>query len=260
MGSRVEAGRHMEIMADDVRTGNWRLFSPVLDAKGLAYAELVQIGSLAPEDALSALKELLARTRTETATGQRIQAAALVLRDVISSGWQTLASGGWLYVRPGAPGKLSKDSARRQLEFGRDDQLAETSHRKFIIALERPGRTSGVRPVTDLIADGRALLADLQAAAALEGPAREEALERACQPYLQLVTSEARCEHSGLRLMDVWRYFRHTWATRYRSTPGRNLFYLIRDAARPNHPVMGITALGNAVMQLGPRDDAIGWR
>ncbi|MDT8278723.1 DUF4338 domain-containing protein, partial [Roseomonas mucosa] len=154
---------------------------------------------------------------------------------------------------------LSKESARRQLEFGRDDQLSEPATRKFIISLERPSRTSGVQPVTDLIADGRELAADLRSAALLEGAAREEALARACRPYLQLVTSDTRDEHTGLRLMDIWRYFRHTWASRYRSSPGRNLFYLIRDAARPNHPVMGITALGNAVMQLGPRDDQLGW-
>ena len=246
-------------MAEDVRTGNWRLFSPKLDDKGIAYARLIEIGSRPAPDALVGFEELLARHDPLVPGGLRLVAAALVLRDLISLGWQTLASGGWLYVRPGAPGPLSKDSARRQLEFGRDDQLAEPSHRKFILALERPGRGSSCRPVTDLIADGRALEADLRAAAALLGVPREEALARACRPYLQPVTADARDEHTGLRLMDVWRYFRHTWATRYRSSPGRNLFYLIRDAARVNHPVMGITALGNAVMQLGPRDDAIGW-
>ena len=41
--------------------------------------------------------------------------------------------------------------------------------------------------------------------------------------------------------------------------PGRNLFYLIRDAAQPHHPVMAITALGNAVMQLTTRDTWLGW-
>jgi hypothetical protein len=253
-----QARRYAEAVAEDVRTGDWRLFSPTLDDKGLAYAELVEIGSRPTADALAGLAELLQRPANNLA-GMRLVAAALVLRDLISLGWQTLASGGWLYVRPGAPGALSKASARKQLEFGRDDQLAEPSTRKFILSLERPGRTSGVRPVTDLIADGRTLQADLRAAAALDGIARNVALERACRPYLQLVTVNAKDEHTGLRLMDVWRYFRHTWATRYRSSPGRNLFYLIRDAARPNHPVMGITALGNAVMQLGPRDDAVGW-
>lgn len=248
----------MEVVAEDVRTGDWRLFSPTLDNKGLAYAQLVEIASGTPAATLAGLAELLAKP-ANSPLHMRLVAAAAVLRDLISLGWQTLVSGGWLYVRPGAPGALSKSSARKQLEFGRDDQLAEPSTRKFILSLERPGRTSGVRPVTDLIADGRALEADLQVAAALHGASRNEALERACQPYLQLVTANAKDEYTGLRLMDIWRYFRHTWATRYRSSPGRNLFYLIRDAARPDHPVMGITALGNAVMQMGPRDDSIGW-
>lgn len=259
MSLGVEARRRTEAVAEDVRTGNWRLFSPTLDDKGLVYADLVRVGSLPPEEALSGLQEMLVRTSTGAPNGLRVEAAILVLRDLISLGWQALASGGWLYVRPGGPGLLSKESARQQLEFGRDDQLGEASNRKFILMMERPGRTSGVRPVTDLIADGRTLFADLEKARPLQGRAQEKALERVCQPYLQLVTPDARCEHTGQRLMDVWRYFRHTWTTRYRSSPGRNLFYLIRDAARPNHPIMGITALGNAVMQLGPRDDAIGW-
>ncbi|WP_174278271.1 Druantia anti-phage system protein DruA [Sphingomonas bacterium] len=225
----------------------------------MAYARLMEVGSRSSPDALTGLDDLLARLDPAAPGGLRLIASTLVLRDLISLGWQTMASGGWLYVRPGAPGPLSKDSARRQLEFGRDDQLAEPSTRKFILALERPGRGSGTRPVTDLIADGRKLEADLRIAAEMEGTARDEALARACRPYLQPVTADARDDHTGLRLMDVWRYFRHTWATRYRSSPGRNLFYLIRDSARPGHPVMGITALGNAVMQLGPRDDAIGW-
>ncbi len=42
-------------------------------------------------------------------------------------------------------------------------------------------------------------------------------------------------------------------------TPGRNLFYLVRDAARPTHPVIGIAALGNCVVQLSERDQTIGW-
>jgi hypothetical protein len=223
------------------------------------YAELVSIGSEPPSEALAGLEALLARTPAQPVPNLRLRAAALVLRDLISLGWHTRVERGYLYVRPGAPGVLSKESARRQLEFGRDDQLSEPATRKFIISLERPGRTSGARPVTDLIADGRELAAEFQAASRLEGAARDEALARACRPYLQLVTADARDEHTRLRLMDIWRYFRHTWASRYRSSPGRNLFYLIRDAARPNHPVMGITALGNAVMQLGPRDDRLGW-
>jgi S-DNA-T family DNA segregation ATPase FtsK/SpoIIIE len=39
--------------------------------------------------------------------------------------------------------------------------------------------------------------------------------------------------------MDIWRYFRLTWSTPSESTPGRTIKYLIRDAAHPNHAVMG---------------------
>ena len=246
-------------MSDDIRTGDWRLFCPTLDNSGTAYAELVRIGSAEPSAALSELSALLTKPATLTPAGMRFEAAALVLRDLLSLGWQTMTADGFLYVRPGAPGVLSKSAARQQLEFGRDNQLAEPATRKFILSMERPHRTSGCRPVTDLIADGRVLAEELRSAALLDGPSQEAALANICQPYLQLVTSDARDPYTNLRLMDVWRYFRHTWATRYRSSPGRNLFYLIRDAARPNHPVMGITALGNTVMQLTPRDATIGW-
>lgn len=252
-----QARQYAEALAEDIRTGNWRYFAPNLSPD--RYAELVRVGSETPAEALAKLDVLLAQTPAHNTISLRLRAAALVLRDLISLGWHTRVEAGYLYVRPGAPGVLSKESARRQLEFGRDDQLTEPATRKFIISLERPGRTSGARPVTDLIADGRELATDLRSAARLEGAARDQALAQVCQPYLQLVTADARDEYTRLRLMDIWRYFRHTWASRYRSSPGRNLFYLIRDAARPHHPVMGITALGNAVMQLGPRDAQLGW-
>jgi hypothetical protein len=41
--------------------------------------------------------------------------------------------------------------------------------------------------------------------------------------------------------------------------PGRNLFYLVRDKLQPFHPVIGIFALGNSVLNLTVRDDDIGW-
>jgi succinate dehydrogenase/fumarate reductase flavoprotein subunit len=41
--------------------------------------------------------------------------------------------------------------------------------------------------------------------------------------------------------------------------PGRNLFYLVRDASQPYHPIIGIFALGNSVLNLTVRDNEIGW-
>jgi Domain of unknown function (DUF4338) len=81
----------------------------------------------------------------------------------------------------------------------------------------------------------------------------------AVQPELQLIEPGARDETTGLLLQDVWRYARHFWSIPYQSTPGRNLFYLIRDAALPERPLIGIGALGNPVLGLAKRDDHFGW-
>src|SRR5262249_15251109 len=70
---------------------------------------------------------------------------------------------------------------------------------------------------------------------------------------------EDTCEHTGLPLRDIWRYFRHTWATEYRSVPGRSLMFLVRDAAASSHPVMGLIALASSAVQIGVRDEWIGW-
>jgi hypothetical protein len=246
------------ILADTLQ-GEWRLFSPRLDDGGGAYAALRNALALPPEQVAAALERLAAYSPGDGAA-LRMRASALLLRDLVQLGWEHRCDGHWIQVRPAdADHGPSKEAIRRQLEFGRANQLREPAIKRFIIGMERPARSSGCLPVTDLVADGRKLAAQLNLIARLPRAERALALAQVCQPYLQLVDPAARDVHTGLRLMDVWRYFRHTWLTRYRSAPGRNLFYLVRDAAQPNHPVMAITALGNAVMQLTPRDDVLGW-
>jgi hypothetical protein len=78
-------------------------------------------------------------------------------------------------------------------------------------------------------------------------------------PYIQFVTPDAVCKHTGLKLQDIWRYFRHTWTNAYRSVPGRSIMILVRDKSRPYHPVIGLAALANSVVQQAIRDKWIGW-
>src|SRR5262249_28653393 len=90
----------------------------------------------------------------------------------------------------------------------------------------------------------------------------EEAAQVAAEvvrPYLQFVDEQTRCPHTGFRLIDIWRYFRHTWTTAYKSIPGRTMMVLVRDAAAPSHPVMGIAALSSAAVAITARDEWIGW-
>ena len=101
--------------------------------------------------------------------------------------------------------------------------------------------------ITSLMRDGRELSARLR-----QGT-------EAIDPYVQVVTGEERCKLTGLRLADIWRYFRHTWSSPYKSVPGRTMMIIVRDAAAPFHPVIGIAALSSATVGLSVRDEYIGW-
>jgi hypothetical protein len=114
--------------------------------------------------------------------------------------------------------------------------------------------------IFSLMRDGQELSGLLSQALDRNDPMeRLKTLSQAIQPYIQFVENDKICEHTGLRLADIWRYFRHTWVNEYKSVPGRSIMILIRDAAVPNHPVIGIAALGNSVVQHSLRDKWIGW-
>jgi hypothetical protein len=132
--------------------------------------------------------------------------------------------------------------------------------RDFIERMERPALGRVKVPVTALIADGNALASDLATIALLTDPESKMAeLRRVVQPYLQLVREDERCPETGHKLSDIWRYFRFTWATPADPTPGRTMLYLVRDRARPYHPVMGIASLENAALTITARDAHLGW-
>ena len=108
--------------------------------------------------------------------------------------------------------------------------------------------------------DGRQLASDLRSARKHVNNGWAEQLAEASTHILEFVSSPAQtCRWTGLRLMDIWRYFRHTWSNQYTSTPGRTMLFLVRDAAAYNHPVVGLGALSSPVMQIRERDMWIGW-
>lgn len=190
-----------------------------------------------------------------------LKAAGLVLWDLAGQGWGVRFARGRVEVRP--PLVVSGDRGaekariRRQELLQRDAQLRATSVQRFIREMERP-RLHGGRTVSvfSLMRDGRDLASALRASRREAG---DEALRGVVDPYLQFVTVDGVCEQTGLRLMDIWRYFRHTWTNQYKSVPGRTMALLVRDRAAPFHPVMGIAALSSPVMQIRERDMWVGW-
>lgn len=149
---------------------------------------------------------------------------------------------------------------RQSLIKEQEAQFQEQSIREFIRKMEESERHDGsVISIKSLIADGDELHSDLVQA---RGETREETIEslqETIQPYLQLADKGTIDEHTGYELHDIWRYFRYTWLTPYNTVPGRNINFLIRDAAREHHPVMGIASLASSMMNLTDRDLYIGW-
>jgi hypothetical protein len=150
---------------------------------------------------------------------------------------------------------VEKEITRLRHTRERDQQLLEPSVQRFIKGMEAVKRTDvGMHSVFSLMRDGGDLAALLHLSLDDEG-----ALADAVQPYIQFVEANVKCSHTGLLLPDIWRYFRHTWSTTYKPVPGRSINILIRDAAAPNHSVIGIAALGSSIVQQASRDEWIGW-
>lgn len=194
--------------------------------------------------------------------GPGVAAAGYVLADLTAQGWTVRRDGDAVLVRPPdgeADAEDEKSRVRRQELIKRDEQLRQPSVRRFIAEMERPREHLGsFVSIFSLMRNGWELADNLTAVRSSADQPRD--WRRVIDPYLQVLVPGARCEHTGLRLVDIWRYFRHTWTNQYTSTPGRTLCLLVRDRAAPFHPVVGIAALGSAIVQIRERDDWIGWQ
>lgn len=191
------------------------------------------------------------------------KAAYSVVADLINQGWDLSCGPTEVLVRApivnGDP-DAERERVRKQELLKRDEHLRRSSVRRFIERMETQRRHGDKQvSVFSLMRDGHDLAASLREVSS-RGGEQGSGLRSAIDPYVQVVASGERCQHTGLRLTDIWRYFRLTWTNQYTSTPGRTLMILVRDRAAPFHPVIGIAALGSPIVQLKERDDWIGWQ
>lgn len=190
---------------------------------------------------------------------------ALALRDAAAGGWALEWNENAKTLLATAPGAADtaphaqKTRVRAALVRARDAQLGDPHVQRFIARAEtvqtRYSRSASIR---DLFLSPETLALDVARVRA--APQQREALAAALvDPYVQLCEADARDEHTGLKLLDVWRYARYTWSLPYETVPGRRMLFLVRDRSRPRHPVIGIFALSSSAVQISVRDRAIGW-
>lgn len=208
------------------------------------------------------LSPLPSPTKAQLAEELVYVASVSVVIDLVAQGWKITATSPEVTIEftNGLSAELEKERIRRAHLIDREEQLAEPAVEAFVRGMEKRRLTSkGWHSIFSLMRDGADLAGRLEAVRDCSSEKRLELLREAVQPYIQFVETDAVCEHTGLRLNDIWRYFRHTWVNSYKSVPGRSMMVLLRDAAAPNHPVIGIACLASSVVQQSSRDKWIGW-
>lgn len=228
-------------------------FSPALNAE---YQELFQLLIRRLRDTLPTNRARIIRNEFQRLNNniednnleaKKYLAALSVLIDLSVQGWVFDFHEDSLYLKMENDSIDDKEKIRYRLSAERNAQFKSESVERFIRYMEAERVYNGVPvSVRNLIGDKNTLIDAI----------REN--HQICAPYVQMVTN-ARDTYTGFKLSDIWRYFRYTWSIPYKTMPGRNIYYLVRDSIQPFHPIIGIFALGNSVLNLTVRDDDIGW-
>lgn len=196
----------------------------------------------------------------------QLRATALLIADLIDQGWSlTPENDRVLLLPPGLKSGMetveqAKERLRKSLEVGRERQLATPSVNRFVSRLSRSATNNRKKSsALDLVDSGTELADVLQPLSAASPEAALEGLRGVIHPQIEVCDDTTRCSETGIRLLDLWRYFRHTWSLEYRSMPGRQVPVLIRNHARRGRPIMGIAMLASPVLRTKSRDFWIGW-
>lgn len=190
---------------------------------------------------------------------KKYRAIWMLFRDLTRASWKACYRDGVLYMSlPSLNGTGFHDNSSPEVKSLLRKWMSESRHERLVSYTEFIQRMERKNPsghsIDELIADGKELAERL----ALAKKGIIDASETV-KPYLQLVVENERDKYTGIKISDIWRYFRLTWSTPAETTPGRTMQYLIRDAAHPMHAVMGIASLENCAVQITCRDDYIGW-
>lgn len=205
-------------------------FEPSLSGKylDLFHQLIYRMGNTLPANRVEAIKNEITRVSERELQndieGLKYLATLSVLVDLSMQGWVFEINGDKITLKMETDNVDDKQRIRYRLSAERNAQFTSESVSNFIKQMEADKKWGiSTISVKKLIGDKDALIEKI----------RKQ--ETVCDPYIQLVTNE-RDELTGYKLSDIWRYFRYTWSIPYKTMPGRNLFYLVRDRAQEYHP------------------------
>ena len=153
------------------------------------------------------------RTGIRPCESHRLEAAGRILADLARQGWVIEVDNNVVLVTQKNEDGLSvqdqKNRIREQELIKRDEQLAIPSVRRFIQNMESSKlHADQFVSVFSLMRDGQELAEALKSHRDREILA--DGFQEIIQPYVQVIESELdECQFTGLKLTDIWRYFRH---------------------------------------------------
>jgi hypothetical protein len=145
----------------------------------------------------------------------------LIIRDLTRLGWQTDFNGNRVTIAP--PAAYDKQTIRASMEIRRQELLQK--HSVWI--------KDHIGLAVKNLAPGK------------------KAWASPVEPTIEVCSSQEQ--------RDIFRIFRYYWSSPYSEYVGRRIKLLIRDAAIPESPIIGIAALGSSIVHIPDRDKWIGW-
>lgn len=228
------------------------------------------ISNLGEEEYIDTFLELNREINSEFSKNLSFDDLALltaksVTLDLITQGWEFKNSSNSIELTYKQENILDIEQEKARIRnshlYQRNKQLQEKSVKEFIDKCERKRIANQKwKSIFSLMKDGKILAEQLREINKVEE--RDvclKLLSKVIKPYIQIAEPGKVDEFTNIQLLDIWRYFRHTWVIPYKVLPGRSIAVLIRDAATENHPIIGIAALGSSVAQFSRRDRWIGW-
>jgi len=144
-----------------------------------------------------------------------------ILRDLWNLNWQISFKNDKIEIAP--PSQYDKEIIRQSMSVKREE----------IINKNKLWISKHINYARENLADGASVL------------------KSKIKPVIEVCEKEK--QH---RLFRIYRYY---WSSPYSEYVGRRIKLIIKDAALPNNPVIGIAALGSPIIHIPERDAFIGW-
>lgn len=252
-------------------SGEVKLFDPQLLSKEQLETVIDIVKSTSPDDPNNRVRALRFHTHvngTDSVELHRLSVTCSILADLVDQGWRVFEERQQIFIQ--SPPmiyhkqediKSAKARFRESLYRSSNRQIAAPSVNAFIEKMEVEKDFEGREvSVLSLIEDGAEFSEQLREISVMGKDEALKTLQQNIKPFIQVCSDKDRCSKTGLRLLDVWRYYRYTWSLEYNSVPGRTVRVLIRNKAKKNWPIIGIAMIASPAANMYARDSWIGWR